>query len=77
MEELWRRRTIIGLRMIQLVASALTILGTLWVVAELLKLTLSQFMLVYGFTGIIVPEIPIRLLTRGLPKEKKFRQKTA
>lgn len=75
MNEQWRKPAIIGLRMVQLLAGALVALGALWALADVLQLTLPQFMVLYGFVGVVAPEFPIRLLKHKTePGQKKFRR---
>lgn len=74
MNEANRRRLVIGLRFIQLLSIAAFLFGGMWTSADALKLTLSEFLMLYGFVGIVVPEVMIRLIGPA-PTQPKFRGK--
>jgi len=59
----------LAMRYIQCFCIALFIFGMLWNGTEVLKLTVSQFMMVYGGMGIVVTEIMARLFS-GKKKTK-------
>jgi len=69
----WQKPTIVGLRLVQALSGVCFLFGGLWGTTVLLKLTLHEFMMLYGLFGMALPEIPIRLISRSY--KKKFRQR--
>lgn len=69
-----RKRLTIGLRFIQLLSIAAFVFGGMWTSADTLKLSLAEFLMLYGFVGIVVPEVMIRLMG-PTPTQPKFRGK--
>jgi len=74
MNEAWRGRTYIGVRMLELLFVAAFVFGAMWEGAELLRLRVSQFLMLYGLIGMMASEAVARALQRR-PAKVKFRPK--
>jgi hypothetical protein len=62
MNEFTRKMSYVGVRMIELICIAAFLFGLLWQGADTLKLTVPQFLMLYGGTGTVVCEAMARLL---------------
>ena len=72
-----KKYAIVGMRVLQLLAMALGITGSLWASSDWLLLTvlvsapvtpLSVLLMLYGFAGSVICEAVIRLLSRAAKK---------
>ena len=61
-----------GVRMVELICVAAFMFGLLWQGADTLKLTVPQFLMLYGGAGAVVCEAMARLLK----KSAKFRSES-
>jgi len=64
----------IAFRYIEGICIAVFIFGFLWEGTELLKLTLPEFMMLYGASGAVISEFLARIIHKQIkkkPKEKK------
>ena len=74
----FKKSTVLGLRVFQLICASSIITGFIWATADLLLTTilvdspvtpLSVLLMVYGTLGIVLCEATVRLLSRNQPKK--------
>lgn len=70
MNENTRKYGYVGVRMVELICVAAFLFGLLWQGADTLKLTVPQFLMLYGGAGAVVCEA----MARALKKSAKFRE---
>jgi hypothetical protein len=63
----------IAFRYIEGICIAVFIFGFLWEGTELLKLTLPEFMMLYGASGAVISEFTARIIAKAI--KKKIRKK--
>ena len=63
------RNTYLAFRYIEGICIAVFIFGFLWEGTEMLKLTLPEFMMLYGGVGAVVSEFLARLLNKYIKKK--------
>lgn len=73
MDETNRRYVIIFLRFVELLSISVFILGAMWQGADMMKLSLPQFMMLYGLITAVASELAVRVAQRAQPE--KFRPK--
>ena len=71
------KNTYLALRYIEGICIAVFVFGFLWHGTEVLKLTLPQFMMLYGGTGAIISEALARLFYKIIKKKDKKKVKKA
>lgn len=59
----------LGIRIVECICIGVFIFGVLWNGTEILQLTFSQFMMLYGGTGAAVSEIIARILYKQIKKK--------
>jgi len=60
----------VGLRIIEVLCIAVFVFGFLWEGTEILKLSLPQFMMLYGGMGAVISEMFSRFINRKLKKNE-------
>jgi len=71
-EENELKKTIyIGFRYIEGICIAVFVFGLLWEGTEILKLTLPQFLMVYGGAGAVISELMARFTLGRIKKKEK------
>ena len=71
MNEANQRRAYIGVRMLELLFAAALVFGMMWQGTETFRLSVPQFLMLYGGVGTLVCEVT----ARALNKAAKFRGK--
>lgn len=69
----WKTDAVTGLRVIEALCVGFFILGVMWQGADVLKLTLPQFLMLYGGVGAIISDLAARVL--GRQQSGKFRRR--
>lgn len=64
------RNTKIGLRLIQALFAVVAIFGAIWQSTVFLRLTIQEFMMLYGAAGAVGCEVVIRLLEWKFPEKE-------
>jgi hypothetical protein len=71
-DEEHQRWAIVGVRFIEFVSVTVLVFGLMWKGSDVLKLSLPDFMILYGAVGAVISELTARLLGR---KSGKFPEK--
>ena len=71
MNEEERKTVYIGFRYMEGICIAVFVFGLLWEGTELLKLTLPQFLILYGGAGAVISEIMARFTLGRIKKKEK------
>lgn len=66
----------LGFRYIEIICIAVFVFGMLWEGAEILKLSLPEFMMLYGGTGAVLSELLSRILSKQIKKKINKTTKT-
>jgi len=70
MEDEVKRNTYLAFRYIEGICIAVFVFGFLWEGTELLKLTLPEFMMLYGGVGAVVSEFVARFMHKQIKKKR-------
>jgi len=75
MDEELKSNAYVGLRIIEVLCIAVFVFGFLWEGTEILKLSLPQFMMLYGGMGAVISEMFSRFINKKLKKNEIIRKK--